>query len=70
MGNFVQVAYTAAILGATYSLMGSGLTLVWGGLGFPNLAHGALFTFGGFMSYLLVVSNGLPPWVGVLADAS
>ena len=67
MGNFVQVAYTAAVLGAAYSLMGSGLTLVWGGLRFPNLAHGALFTFGGFMSYWLVVSNGLPSWVGLIA---
>jgi branched-chain amino acid transport system permease protein len=67
VGDFVQVAYTAAILGAAYSLMGSGLTLVWGGLRFPNMAHGALFTFGGFMSYLLVVSNGLPSWLGLLA---
>lgn len=66
-GNIVQVIYTAAILGAAYSLMGAGLTIVWGGLRFPNLAHGALYTFGGFMSYWIVVSNGGPPWVGLIA---
>ncbi len=66
MGNFVQVALTAATLGAAYSLMGAGLTLAWGGLRFPNLAHGALYVFGGFMSYWLAVTNGLSPWIGLV----
>jgi branched-chain amino acid transport system permease protein len=66
MGNVVQVLYTAAVIGAAYALMGSGLTLIWGGLRFPNMAHGALFTAGGFAAYWLVAQNHIAAWLGLL----
>jgi branched-chain amino acid transport system permease protein len=66
VSDVVQVLYTAAVIGAAYSLMGSGLTLIWGGLRFPNMAHGALYTAGGFAAYWLVTENELPAWVGLL----
>lgn len=66
--DLVQVLYTAAILGSAYSLMSAGLTLTWGGLGFLNLAYGALFTLGGFTTYWLVSSNGLPAFLGLFVS--
>ena len=66
MGDVVQVLYTAAVIGAAYSLMGSGLTLIWGGLRFPNMAHGALFTAGGFAAFWIVTENHIAAWAGVL----
>ena len=66
--NLVQVIYTAAILGSAYALMSAGLTLTWGGLGFLNLAYGALFTLGGFMTYWVVTSNGLPTILGLFVS--
>jgi branched-chain amino acid transport system permease protein len=70
MGDIVQVLYTAAVIGAAYSLMGSGLTLIWGGLRFPNMAHGALFTAGGFAAFWIVTENHIAAWVGVLCGFS
>jgi branched-chain amino acid transport system permease protein len=66
MGDVVLVLYSAAVIGAAYSLMGSGLTLIWGGLRFPNMAHGALYTAGGFAAYWLVTENHVAAWVGML----
>ena len=66
--DLVQVLYTAAILGSAYSLMSAGLTLTWGGLGFLNLAYGALFTLGGFMTYWLVTSHDLPAFLGLFVS--
>ncbi len=66
--DLVQVIYTAAILGSAYSLMSAGLTLTWGGLGFLNLAYGALFTLGGFMTYWIVASHDLPAFLGLVVS--
>ena len=66
--DLVQVTYTAAILGSAYSLMSAGLTLTWGGLGFLNLAYGALYTLGGFTTYWLVTSNNLPAFLGLFVS--
>ena len=66
--DLVQVIYTAAVLGSAYSLMSAGLTLTWGGLGFLNLAYGALFTLGGFTTYWLVTSNNLPTFLGLFVS--
>jgi branched-chain amino acid transport system permease protein len=66
MANVVSVLYSAAVIGAAYALMASGLTLIWGGLKFLNLAHGALYTAGGFAAYWLVTQNNLPAWLGLI----
>ncbi|MCL5736820.1 MAG: branched-chain amino acid ABC transporter permease [Actinobacteria bacterium] len=72
--DVVQVLYTAVVLGSTYALMASGLTLIWGGLRFLNLAYGAVFSVGAFAAYWAVASWGLPPLaalpVGFFASAA
>lgn len=62
--QLVQTLYSALVLGAVYSIMAMGLSLVWGGVRLLNLAHGALFTAGGFAALTFVVNLGLPAVVG------
>jgi branched-chain amino acid transport system permease protein len=64
-GYVVQGLYTTLVLGSTYAVMATGMTLIWGGLRFLNLAYGGLFSVGAFAAYFAVLA-GVPPVVGLL----
>lgn len=49
----LQYLIYALELGAVYALFALGLSLAWGMLDVLNLAHGALFTLGGFVAFRL-----------------
>lgn len=72
-GQIVQACYSGLVLGAIYSLMAMGLSLILSGVRLVNLAHGALFTVGGFSAYVVVVDLGAPallgPFVGFVGAA-
>nr|WP_241742141.1 branched-chain amino acid ABC transporter permease [Dietzia kunjamensis] len=57
-------------LGGIYCLAAVGLTLVFGVLGFPNLAHGALYMLGGYFTYAMLVDVGLPYVVAIVIAAA
>jgi branched-chain amino acid transport system permease protein len=63
MQDLVQILLNGLSVGAVYALFALGYTLVFSVLGVINFAHGALFTLGGYFTYLLiggaVGSNGL-----------
>lgn len=69
MTLFLQQLVNGLALGGIYCLAAVGLTLVFGVLGFPNLAHGALFMLGGYFTYSLLVDGGLPYVVAILCAA-
>lgn len=69
MTLFVQQLINGLALGGIYCLAAIGLTLVFGVLGFPNLAHGALFMVGGYVTYTLLVDVGLPYVVAIVCAA-
>ena len=50
----LQQLINGVSLGATYSLVALGYTLVFGTLGIINMAHGEIFMFGAFFGLLLV----------------
>lgn len=54
MGEFAQILLNAAITGSIYLLAGTGLTLTYGLLRFPNFAYAEFITFGGYIGYLLL----------------
>ena len=61
--------FNGLALGALLALVASGLTIIFGTLGFVNFAHGALFAFGayaGFVTYNLTHSFVLALAVGAL----
>ncbi|MBW1785550.1 MAG: branched-chain amino acid ABC transporter permease [Deltaproteobacteria bacterium] len=61
-----QVIINALMLGMTYVLMASGLSLVFGILQIVNFAHGQFYMVGAVVLYWLYMSLGLPYLIAVL----
>ena len=51
MDQLLQHLLNGLLLGATYSLLGIGLTLVFGLMNVVNFAHGEFYTFGAYAAY-------------------
>jgi len=67
MDVLLQTLLNGAAAGGVYALVALGYTLVFSVLGVINFAQGALFSLGGYLTYLLMgghisVSGGLPGW--------
>jgi len=56
----LQQSVNGVALGSIYALVALGLTLVYGVLGVPNFSHGALYTVGAYLTWVLVSSLGMP----------
>lgn len=54
MDQIMQHAVNGLVLGATYALLGIGLTLVFGIMRVVNFAHGELYALGAYVAYALV----------------
>ena len=50
-------------MGCMYTLLASGLTLIFGILNIPNFGHGALYMLGAFFTYFFVTSMGINYWL-------
>lgn len=66
MVNAANLAVNVLLLGALYSLVAIGFTLIFGVGGVLNLAHGASITLGAYAAYY-ATELGLGIWVGALA---
>ena len=73
MEKLFQAVYSGILYGSIYGLMAIGLTLIWGSLRMLNMAHGALYVVGGYLTWTAFKMWGMPPLlafaVGVLAAA-
>lgn len=56
--NFGSQLFNGLALGALLALIASGLTIIYGTLGVLNLAHGAMFTLGGYAGYAAYQASG------------
>ncbi len=65
----MQQLINGVSLGATYSLVALGYTLVFGTLGIINMAHGEIFMFGAFFG-LLLAETGVLSAAAMLAVAA
>ncbi|MDT4894725.1 MAG: branched-chain amino acid transport system permease protein [Pseudonocardiales bacterium] len=61
----LQQTINGVALGATYALLGLGVTLIWGVLRVLNFAFGQFITWGTF-GCLLGLEHGVPVWLSVL----
>lgn len=68
MTQFVVVGLNGLTLGALYFLVASGFTLIFGLMRTVNLAHGALYLFGGYLGWTVAERVG-NWWAGILAGA-
>lgn len=69
MTLFVQQFANALALGGIYVLAAIGLTLLFGVLGFPNLAHGAFYMLGAYLTFFFLTDVGMPYFVAILCSA-
>lgn len=56
----LSILVSALVLGSLYSLMASGLSLIWSTLGVFNYAHGALLLLGAYLIWTFSEKVGLP----------
>jgi branched-chain amino acid transport system permease protein len=56
--NLVSQMFNGLVLGALLALISSGLTIIYGTLGVLNLAHGAMFMFGGYAGFVAYQYTG------------
>ncbi|MEE8287493.1 MAG: branched-chain amino acid ABC transporter permease [Gammaproteobacteria bacterium] len=64
-----QVIVNGFYLGAQYSLIALGLTLIFALMGVLNFAHGQLYVLGGFVTYTVYKQMELPFVVALFASA-
>ncbi|BAK46530.1 MAG: branched-chain amino acid ABC transporter permease [Lachnospiraceae bacterium] len=56
----LQVIITGILLGGLYSMIGVGMSLVFGIMGLTNLAHGDLMILGTYITLVITRAAGLP----------
>jgi len=67
--QFLQHLLNGLVLGATYALLGIGLTLIFGIMKVVNMAHGELYTLGAYVAFGFVSLLGLNYFGSVLMAA-
>ena len=67
MDELLQHIVNAVMLGATYALLGIGLTLIFGIMRVVNFTHGELYAFGGYMIFMLTAMLGVNFYLALLA---
>lgn len=70
MEGFVATGLIGISLGAQYTLLALGFTLIFGILGVVNFAHGGFYVLGGYIAYAAVAKLGLPYPLAVVAAAA
>jgi len=60
LDQLLQHLLNGLLLGATYSLLGIGLTLVFGLMNVVNFAHGEFYTLGAYTAFASLALLGLP----------
>ncbi len=66
MTRFFQYVLNGIVVGSTYSLIGMGLTLIYGIMGIVNFAHGEFYMLGAYFLYTLWILLGVNPLVAML----
>ena len=69
MDQLLQHLLNGLVLGATYALLGIGLTLIFGIMRVVNFAHGELYALGAYVSYAFVSVLGLNYFGSIVAAA-
>ncbi len=65
MDQLLQHLLNGLLLGATYSLLGIGLTLVFGLMNVVNFAHGEFYTLGAYAVFAALAAAGVNFFLGI-----
>jgi len=66
MIEILQQIINGMAIGGVYVLIALGLTTVFGILGIAHFAHGSVSMFGGYLTFFLMTSQGLPLAVAII----
>lgn len=66
MTELVQTIVLGLLIGGTYALLASGLTLIFGVMRVINIAHGAFLILAAFLTYTIWQATGLDPLAAVV----
>src|SRR5438876_7228523 len=66
---YLQILVNGVVLGALYTCLAVGFSLVWGVLNVINMLHGSLIILGGYLTFFAWHSFGLNPLVSLPAVA-
>ena len=66
--GFLSHLINGISLGSVYAIIALGYTMVYGIAKMLNFAHGDVIMVGGYVTYTLMVTSGLNPWIGILAS--
>ena len=66
MTQLVQTIVLGLLIGGTYALLASGLTLIFGVMRVINIAHGAFLILAAFLTYTAWSATGIDPLVAVV----
>lgn len=69
MQMFIQAALSGVLMGGVYSLIGIGLTMIFGVMQVINFAHGDLVMVGMYLTWLLFTRLHVDPFLSVLITA-
>ena len=69
MQMFIQAVLSGLLMGGVYSLIGIGLTIIFGVMQVINFAHGDLVMVGMYVTWLLFTHAHVDPFVSVLITA-
>ena len=62
----VEQLINGLITGASYALVGSGLSLIWGALKMVNVAHGEFYMLGAYFLWIFITKIGLPVYISIV----
>ncbi|MGH7420070.1 MAG: branched-chain amino acid ABC transporter permease [Candidatus Rokuibacteriota bacterium] len=65
MDQLLQHLLNGLLLGATYSLLGIGLTLVFGLMNVVNFAHGEFYTLGAYAAFAALALTAVPFFLAI-----
>ena len=66
MSSFISYLIGGISLGSIYALIALGYTMVYGIAKMLNFAHGDVIMIGGYISWLVLSSIGLPVWLAII----
>ena len=62
----IQILVSGLLIGGVYGIAALGLGLVWGVMSVVNVAHGDLLIFLAYMTWVMAVTQSLPPFVALV----
>ncbi|MEL7608637.1 MAG: branched-chain amino acid ABC transporter permease [Bacillota bacterium] len=66
MTEFLQYVFNGLVVGGTYALIGTGMTLIYGIMRIVNFAHGEFYMVGAYFFYTLWVLLGVNPLLAMV----